>query len=368
MGSFLGAELADDFAARRVAVVIPCHGVRDHILHVLAAVPAEVSAIYCVDDACPDACGDLIEEYCGDDRVRVLRHDRNRGVGGATVTGYRAALRDGADIVVKLDGDGQMNPAQIPIMIQPIVCGEADYTKGNRFFHPEDVYAMPRVRLLGNVILSFLSKLSTGYWQIFDPTNGYTAIHAEILRRLPLDKLHRRYFFESDILFRLNTIRAVILDIPVPAIYGSETSGVRVLRAIPLFAFRHTANFFKRLFYNYFLRDFHVASVEWLVGPLLLLFGVAFGSYKWIDAIEAGVVATAGTVMLAALPIVMGLQLTLSALSFDIQSVPRTPIHRLLLRRKPDRDDDSAQIGLVHAPSDPPGEEARQWDPKRKTG
>ncbi len=316
--------------AARIAVVIPCYRVADRVVDVIDRVPPEVAAIVCVDDACPDHSGDRIERDCGDGRVSVVRHQTNQGVGGAMVSGYRAALAAGADIVVKLDGDGQMDPALIARLVRPIVAGQADYAKGNRFFRPEDVSAMPRVRLFGNAALSFLSKLSTGYWRVFDPNNGFTAIHAKILRLIPLDKIHKGYFFESDMLFRLNTVRATVIDVPMRAVYGTERSSLTVASALPVFTSGHLRNFVKRIIYNYFLRDFHVASLEWLLGPALLAFGLVFGIYSWITSAAEGVAATAGTVMLAGLPFIVGLQLLLSAISFDIENSPTRAVHPLL--------------------------------------
>src|SRR5690606_32001950 len=150
-----------------------------------------------------------------DPRVRVIRHASNLGVGGAVITGYQAAIADGMDILVKLDGDGQMDASLIPDFIEPIINGEADYTKGNRFFDLEELRSMPRIRLIGNAVLSFMTKFSSGYWNLFDPTNGFTALHADVARYLPLSKISKRYFFESDMLFRLNTLRAVVHDIPM---------------------------------------------------------------------------------------------------------------------------------------------------------
>src|SRR5581483_10965039 len=203
-----------------VAVVIPCYRVRRHVLSVIERIGAEVSTIYVVDDGCPEHSGAHVTSSCGDPRVRVLAHAKNRGVGAAVMTGYLQAAADGAEIVVKLDGDGQMNPRLIPAFVDPIARGEADYVKGNRFYNPADVRSMPIVRLLGNAALSFLSKLSTGYWSIFDPTNGYTAIHASIVKLLQTEKISERYFFESDLLFRLYLLRCVVTDVPMQAVYG----------------------------------------------------------------------------------------------------------------------------------------------------
>lgn len=314
----------------RIAAVIPCYQGRSKILEVIHKVPDIVTRIYCVDDACTEETGQLIQQECHDERVKVITHAANQGVGGAMVTGYQAALADQMDIIVKLDSDGQMDPELVPVFVQPVLNGQADYTKGNRFFRLEDLEGMPKTRLLGNAVLSFMCKLSSGYWQIFDPNNGYTAIHASVLKLIPLDKINKGYFFESDMLFRLNTLRAVVQDIPITSIYRDETSNINIVRELFVFSFNHSRNFIKRIFYNYFLRDFSVASIEWVIGPVLIVFGLYVGIDKWIESFELGVSATAGTVMLAALPIIIGLQLLLSALNYDIENTPKTVLHNLL--------------------------------------
>lgn len=329
----------------RIAVVIPCFRVRAHVLDVIARIGPEVERVYVVDDACPEHSGRLVDERAtvGDARVRVLYHDVNRGVGAAVITGYREALAEGLDCVVKIDGDGQMDPALLPSFVEPIAAGRADYTKGNRFHHPEDALSMPPVRLVGNMALSFLSKASSGYWSIFDPTNGYTAISAEALERLRLDKIASRYFFESDLLFRLNLIGAVVVDVPMRAVYADEVSNLRLGAVAPRFALGHLGNIVKRVFYNYYLRGFSLASVELILGFALVLFGVLFGLHHWFDPESGMQPATAGTVMLAALPIIVGVQLLLSFINFDVQAEPRHPITPMLragrrrtrLRRNP---------------------------------
>jgi len=181
----------------RVGVVVPCFKVRNQILDVLAAMPAQVEKIYCVDDGCPDKSGIFIEANCQDARVHVIFHAQNQGVGGAVITGYRRAIRDGMEIVVKIDGDGQMDPALIPVFTSLIEAGDADYCKGNRFFRPATLIGMPAIRIVGNAVLSFLTKISSGYWNVIDPTNGYTAIHTTALKLLRLEDIDRSYFFES---------------------------------------------------------------------------------------------------------------------------------------------------------------------------
>ena len=313
----------------RVAVVIPAYKVRKHILGVIAKCGEEVWRIYVVDDCCPQGAGKYVEDMVDDSRVRVLYHEQNQGVGGAVMTGYRAAIADGADVIVKVDGDGQMDPSLIPSFIEPILAGEADYTKGNRFFDLEQVRAMPKIRLVGNAVLSFMTKLSSGYWDLFDPTNGYTAIHINVARHLPLQKISRRYFFETDMLFRLNTLRAVVIDVPMDAQYGDEVSGLEIEKIVGEFFLKHVWNFSKRIFYNYYLRDTSLASIELPLGVLLFFYGCGFGAYHWINSFQEGIATPSGTVMLAALPILMGSQLMLAFLGYDIANVPRRPFHRM---------------------------------------
>jgi len=309
-----------------IAVVIPCYRVKRQVLDLLRRIGPETVHIFCVDDACPEQSGRFIEEHNGDPRVKVLYLEQNQGVGGAVMAGYRAALEAQADIVVKLDGDGQMDPKLIPAFVRPIALGMADYTKGNRFYHPEHVMAMPWLRLLGNTVLSFMAKFSTGYWDLLDPTNGYTAIHAKVLRMLTLNKLSTRWFFETDMLFRLNTINAVVLDIPMEAVYSDEHSNLRIGGILLEFLWKHARNYFKRLFYSYFLRGFSIASVELVCGLGLSVFGVVFSIVKWSQAEARGEFASAGTVMIGALSIIIGFQLLLSFLNEDMRSIPRVPL------------------------------------------
>lgn len=310
----------------KIAVVIPAYKCQRQILGVIAKINRLVDSIYVVDDFCPDQTGAYVSANCTDPRVIVIRHDINTGVGGAVITGFKQARSDGATILVKIDGDGQMDPTLLYQFISPILAGRADYTKGNRFYDIDGVRQMPRVRLIGNAALSFLSKLSSGYWDVFDPTNGYVAIHGAVLDLLPLEKISKRYFFESDMLFRLNLIRAVIHDVPMKAVYGDEVSNLSVSKALREFAVRHIVNFSKRIFYSYFLRNFSVASLEMILGTLLVTFGTIFGAYSWWHFAQLNSNTPAGTVMLAVVPLLIGIQFLLNCLNFDIASVPRVPL------------------------------------------
>lgn len=310
----------------KIAVAIPSYKVQNHVLEVIARVPPQVQRIYVVDDKCPEGSGALVQRQCSDPRVRVIFHEQNQGVGGAVCSGYQAALEEGMDIVVKVDSDGQMDPALIPQFTRAIERGRADYTKGNRFYRPESLRGMPPIRLFGNAVLSFINKLSTGYWSIMDPTNGYTAIHAHVLRKLPLDKLEQRYFFETDMLYRLNTLRAVVHDVPMDAVYGDEQSSLRVSKVLPEFLWKHIDRFVRRYVYNYLLRDFNIGSLYSLMGVLLLLAGGLFGLGQWIHSSVSGQPATSGTVMLAALPIIIGIQFVIAFLHYDVSHVPTEPL------------------------------------------
>ena len=313
----------------KIAVVIPSYKVRHHILGVIGRIGPEVGRIYVVDDCCPDGTGSFVEGNCKDSRVAVIRNPENQGVGGAVLAGYKAALDEHADIIVKIDGDGQMDPGLIPDFVGPIAVGNADYTKGNRFFDLEEIRQMPGVRLFGNATLSFMTKLSSGYWNIFDPTNGYTAIHKDVAMRLPFKKISRRYFFESDVLFRLNTLRAVVADVPMNARYGDEASNLKISRVAGEFLLKHLRNFAKRIFYNYYLRDMSVASIELPIGLAAFLFGVSFGAMHWIGSVRSGIPTPPGTVMVAALPLIVGTQLLLAFINYDVSSVPNRAIHRI---------------------------------------
>lgn len=318
-----------------IAVVIPCYKVSRHIVDVIAAIGDEVTAIVVIDDCCPEASGKLVASSCDDPRVHVIYNAVNLGVGGAVMEGYRYAMNLGVEAIVKIDGDGQMDPRLIASFAEPILNGKADYLKGNRFYDVEVVRRMPAVRLVGNIMLSFLTKLSSGYWPLFDPTNGYTCISAKVVRFLPLDKIAKGYFFETDMLFRLNILRAVVVDMPMTAKYEDETSNLSITREVPVFLVKNLSNYSKRIFYNYFLRNFSYASFELIIGLSLSLFGLVFGGVNWIEHWRIESYASAGTVMLSGLTMILGVQMLLGFLQYDISNQPVTPFQN---RITPDLD------------------------------
>jgi dolichol-phosphate mannosyltransferase len=315
---------------KKVAVVIPCYKVKNQILKVLNDIGAEIDFIILVDDACTEGTAIFVKENYNDNRLKIIEHKDNQGVGSAVISGYKLALELKADIVVKLDGDGQMNPKLISNLVEPIVSGMADYTKGNRFYSLNDSDSMPIERKFGNLALSFISKFSSGYMSIFDPTNGFTAIHSEILKLLPLDKISRRYFFESDMLFHLGCLRAVVIDVPMTAVYANEKSNLKISSVAPEFAWKNIKNLWHRIILNYFFRDFNIGSIQLALSIPLISWSLLFGSYAWLKHIAMNQYASAGTVMLAALPLILGLQLFLGFLSYDLYNTPKITLHKLL--------------------------------------
>jgi glycosyltransferase involved in cell wall biosynthesis len=313
-----------------IVVVIPAYKVSRHILPLLELIGPEVSRIIVVDDACPENSGLIVQQYSSDPRVEVLQHQINLGVGGATKTGIQAAIVYGATVIIKVDGDGQMDPRLIPKFVEPITLRKADYVKGNRFFSIEHINTMPKTRIIGNLILSFYSKLSSGYWNILDPNNGYIAINSEAARNLPLDKVSNRYFFESDMLFRLNLLRAKIVDMPMRSKYASEVSNLKIIPTIFEFSFKHLRNFLKRIVYTYFVRDLNLASLQLSFGLVLSIFGFAVGSHGWWNAYQIGESTNTGTLILTAMSILSGLQLVLGFFSYDMSNVPRETISDVL--------------------------------------
>ena len=310
-----------------IAAVIPCYRVEKEIQSVLQAVPPYIKQVIVVDDASPDSTMDLVTASAqNDDRILLIRHPSNLGVGGAMVTGYRKALEMEAQIVVKIDGDGQMDLDHLPLLLTPLIEGRADYTKGNRFRDFKSLQKMPFIRRVGNMGLGFLAKAATGYWHMFDPTNGFNAVRSDVLAQLPLDKIDRTYYFETSMLANLYLIGAVVKDVPMPARYQGEVSSLLVHRILFEFPSRLIATFIRRLVLKNFIYDFSMGSIYLLTGLPLLIFGLVFGIYKWIQYASVGIPAPTGTVMIPTLSVLLGIQLLLSAIEIDLRSVPTEPI------------------------------------------
>ncbi|ALO36434.1 glycosyl transferase family 2 [Colwellia sp. MT41] len=318
--------------SHKVAVIIPCYKVRTFVLDVIKKIGPDVDFIVVVDDKCPDNSGEFIVKECSDQRLTVVFHEINKGVGGAVMSGYNTALKLGATILVKIDGDGQMDPSIMSSIIAPIVSGQADYTKGNRFHSFYSVSKMPKLLIFGNASLSFLTKFSSGYWSVFDPTNGYIAIHKAALIKLELKNISERYFFESDMLIKLGDVRALVVDVPMEAVYGEEESNLKISNIFFQFFIGNIKATLRRIIYSYYMRDFNIASVELFFGIVFTLFGLIYGSIEWSLSIINDEVASTGTVMIATLPIILGFQMLLAFLNYDVGNEPKIPLQKLTVK------------------------------------
>jgi dolichol-phosphate mannosyltransferase len=316
-----------NFHKYNIVAVIPAYRVERDIESVLRGLPAYLRHIIVVDDASPDETSRLVKAMARrDKRIVLIRHERNQGVGGAMVTGFRKSLELGAQVVVKVDGDGQMDTSHLPALLTPLIEGKADYAKGNRFRDFGALKQMPLIRRAGNLGLSFLTKAATGYWNCFDPTNGFFAIRAEVLAQLPLDKIDHSYYFETSMLSYLYLLDAYVLDVPMPARYRGEASSMSIQRVLFEFPYKLTRTLWRRIILKYFIFDFSMMSVYLLTGIPLLLFGLIFGITKWIQYAERGVAAPTGTVILPTLSVILAIQILLSAIEIDVNTAPRKPI------------------------------------------
>ena len=315
----------------KVGVIVPAYKVERHIAAVIAGIPREIARIIVVVDASPDDTYGVVERLA-DPRVTLLRHATNQGVGGAMATGFAEALRQGLDIVVKMDGDDQMDPAHLPRILAPLLENQADMVKCNRYASIASLKQMPLVRIAGNAGLTFLVKLASGYWTNFDPANGYIALRTAVLERVNLERLPKRYFFESGFLIELGIQRAVVVDCSAPARYGDERSSLSVPKTLLEFPPKLLRGLLRRLFWRYLVHDFSAVSVFLLMGGPLILFGLAYAAWFLITR-APGEHALAGDVMWVAMPVILGVQLVLQAIALDIQGVPRTPVSPPLRRR-----------------------------------
>ncbi|MFN8626414.1 MAG: glycosyltransferase family 2 protein [Candidatus Binatia bacterium] len=310
------------YEGHKIAAVVPAFNESAHIAAVIGAMPAYVDHIIVVDDRSTDGTA-AAATAVGDARVQVIQHPVQRGVGGSTVNGMQRALELGADLLVKVDGDGQMDPAHITRLLEPLVRGGYDYAKGNRFLHRDALRKMPLHRLLGNFALTFATKLASGYWHIFDPQNGYLAIKAAAVRALDLPHLAAGFFFENDMLIHLNVMNLRVTDVAIPARYEDEQSSLRVSRILVTFPMYLLCGFLTRVWEKYVLRDFSPIAVFWLVGLALLTWGTLFGGATWVHSLATGHAASTGTVMLSVLPFLMGFELVLQAIILEIRETPR---------------------------------------------
>lgn len=301
----------------RVAVVVPAHNEERLIGRTVRTMPDFVDHVIVVDDASTDETG-THAKAAGDERLHVLRLIDNQGVGGAIITGHQQALTLGADVSVVMAGDGQMDPDYLPNLLDPIATGSYQFAKANRFFAPGSFKGMPSHRVFGNVGLSFLTKAASGYWNLFDPQNGYTAIHRAALERLQLNALARRYEFENDLLIQLNILRVPAVDVPIPAVYGDETSEIRLGQTSARILRHLVRGFWSRIWWKYVVQSFSPVALMLFGGLALVGVGGAIGG--WIIAHTLGAAtASAGTVVLCVAPLLSGFHMLLFAMMLDIQ-------------------------------------------------
>ena len=305
----------------KVAVIIPCYNVEKHIGAVVRGIPSFVDKIIAVNDASRDQTTKALENI-KDPRLIIVHHSLNQGVGGATISGFQYALKEGADILIKMDGDEQMDPLYLPALLNPIVEGYS-YAKGNRFLHSTELSYMPFLRKWGNFCLTFLTKITSGYWHIFDPQNGYWAIKAGDFSVLDSSKIHRRFFFENDMLVQLNIFGLKVKDVPIPARYGNEKSSMKLYKIVFSFPFFLIHRLMYRFYQKYILRDFSPIALFVIAGLPFFFWGLGFGLYVWWKSISTNSVATTGTVMLSVLPFLIGFELLLQGIILDINETPR---------------------------------------------
>jgi len=304
---------------KSVAVVVPAHDEETLIVTTLGGIPSFVDRVIVVDDGSKDATAERAREF-GDARVEVIAHERNRGVGAAIVTGYRRALELAMDVVCVMAADNQMDPGELATLVGPVARGEVDYAKTNRLFTGQAWRIMPRSRYLGNAALSMFTKIASGYWHVADSQSGYTAISGTMLAQLDLDHVYTGYGFPNDLLVHLNVWNARVRDFPSRPVYGvGERSGIRYRRVVPRISWLLLRGFFWRLREKYVIRDFHPLVFFYAFGFLATIAGVVLGILELAYRI-AGNAVSVGTVVLIALLLISGSQLTLFAMWFDMES------------------------------------------------
>ena len=307
-----------------IAVAIPCYNVARHIEEVVCNLPPEISWIILVNDCSKDDTGNILARLQQENnRIIYINHEVNKGVGGAMLSGFQKSLELNCDITMKMDGDGQMDASYIPQLLKILKLDKADYAKGNRFRDLNALRKMPLIRRIGNLGLSFLIKAASGYWNIFDPNNGFFAIKNEVLKNINFRKIHPRYFFESSMLIELYHANAVVQDVPMKARYGDEKSGLSITKTLFEFPPRLFIAFIKRILLKYFLFEFNIASIYLLFGLPLFLFGAVYGIVNFVKYGSSHIPAPTGTVVIPTLLIILGFQLLISAVNYDITNYPK---------------------------------------------
>ncbi len=304
---------------KTVAVVVPAFDEEALVATTIRGIPGFVDRIIVVDDASGDRTADVARDL-GDGRVEVVRHEQNAGVGAAIVTGYQRVVAEGIDLACVMAADNQMDPADLERLALPVARGEVDYTKANRLLSGEAWRVIPRSRYLGNAVLSFLTKLASGYWHVADSQSGYTVASRDILEQLDLDRVYPGYGFPNDMLVHLNVWNARVRDVPSRPVYGvGEKSGIRIRRVVPRISWLLVKGFFWRMREKYVIRDFHPLVFFYALGFLMTLLGLGLGVAEVVLRFLGNAVSV-GTVVLVALLLIFGSQFTLFAMWFDMES------------------------------------------------
>jgi len=302
-----------------IAVVIPCYKVSQQIRTVVGTLPDFIDSIILVNDASPDDTAKILSTI-EDKRCKILSHTKNKGVGGAMITGFNEALHQKCDIIVKIDGDGQMDVSYIAHLVDKM-SEHVDFVKGNRLFDRKMLKNMPTIRRLGNVGLSFMMKCASGYWNVSDPVNGFFAIKASILQKMDLSKISPRFFFESSLLIELYYVGARIKEVSMPAIYADEKSNLSIVKSLFSFPPKLCKAWIRRIIMQYFIYDFNICSLYILFGIPSFFFGLIYGIITWIHYSSIAVPTPTGTIMVALLTFVLGFQMLLAAIQYDCTAV-----------------------------------------------
>lgn len=309
------------YGGKTVGVVVPCHNEETQIGTVIETMPDYVDRIIVVDDVSSDSTREIVAGYVErmPDKVRLIAHEVNGGVGDAIVTGYKAAVEERIELTAVMAGDAQMDPDDLPVLLEPVASGEVDYSKGNRLFTGDAWNIIPRYRYLGNSALSAMTKVASGYWHVADSQTGYTVANLKSLETIDLDHLYKRYGFPNDILVALNVFDFKVRDVPIRPVYGvGEKSGIKLWKVIPTMSWLLIRRFWWRMFQKYVIHDTHPLVLFYLTGFAFILVGVIFGVLQIVNKLQGQDLAIATTV-LSALLLISGLQFCMFALWFDME-------------------------------------------------
>ncbi len=304
---------------KRVAVVVPAFDEENLVGETIGGIPDFVDKIFVVDDGSRDRTAAVVVNI-DEPRVQLIRLERNSGVGAAIAAGYRQALEEEIDVTCVMAADNQMDPAELQALVEPVARGEVEYAKANRLVSGEAWTVIPRTRYLGNAVLSLLTKIASGYWHVADSQAGYTALSLDALRRLDLGELYPRYGFPNDLLVHLNVQNARVRDVPSRPIYDvGEQSGIKLRSVVPRISWLLFKGFWWRMGQKYVIRDFHPLVFFYAFGALMLSVGFLLGLIELFLRI-AGNAITPATIVLVAVLLIAGLQMTLFAMWFDMEA------------------------------------------------